>query len=118
MVVPVIYRSIGHPSSIGIIPHDPLRHNPRCVDIGYFPLIRISEIIQVSLEAVLDGKAGICDIVFIAVPFFEAMIYHMIGIISALIHYSKICIADTSLEKHGWPLYSEGFSAITRVCHL
>ena len=63
--------------------------------------IRISEIIQVSIEAVLDGKAGICDIVFIAVPFFEAMIYHMIGIRSTLILCNKTCFADTSLEKHG-----------------
>jgi hypothetical protein len=101
MVVPVIYRSIGHPSFRGIIPHNHTGNNPRCVDIGYFPLIRNSERIQVSLEAVLDGKAGICDIVFIAVPFFEAIIYHIIGIRSTLILCNKACFADTSLEKHG-----------------
>ncbi|MBQ2446237.1 MAG: hypothetical protein II272_07305, partial [Oscillospiraceae bacterium] len=76
-------------------------NNPRCVDIGYFPLIRNSERIQISLEAVLDGKAGICDIVFIAVPFFETMIYHMIAIRSTLILCNKTCFADTSLAKHG-----------------
>jgi hypothetical protein len=38
------------------------------------PLIRNPKIVQIRLEAVLGGEAGICEIAFFPVPFLEAAI--------------------------------------------
>ncbi len=49
----------------------------------------------------MGSEASVCEVAFFAFPFFETMIYHIIGVRAMLIHCSKICFADTSLEKHG-----------------